>query len=172
MSVLSGTIDFRVYENGTAYLGLARITIPTMSSKQLTVNGAGIPGDVIFPVPGHRDSMKTTIVFLDNPSSAYTLAEMRTHNLDLRIAKENFDNTSSQIDVEAYKAVMQVLPLSVTPGDVAPASQQGKSNEYSCISFKEFINERLVTDYEPLNYRDVDSSGRDNLADVRSALGM
>lgn len=168
---MHGTIDFAVYENGSEYLGLASITLPTMQNKTLTVNGAGIPGDITLPVPGHRSAMTVTIKFLDNPQAAYKLAEQRVHILDLRIAKERYNSTGGKIDVDAYKAVLEVLPITSTPGDIAPASQQGTSNEYSCLSFKQYINDELVTDYEPLNYIDIDSSGNDNLALVRTALG-
>ena len=35
----------------------------------------------------------------------------------------------------------------------------------------EYIDGELVDDYEPINFKDVDNTGKDNLAAVRSALG-
>ncbi len=167
----AGVINFAIYENGSEYLGVAKITFPDMSNKKLTVNGAGIPGDVDLPVPGHRDAMTCTIEFLDAPEAAYKLAETRVHLLDCRVAHENYNPTAAKIGVTGYKHVLEVIPTKLGSGSVAPSAAQAASGEYSCISRKDYIDGKLVLDYEPLNFKDVDASGTDHLAEVRKALG-
>ncbi len=167
----AGVINFAVYENGTEYLGLAKITLPDMTNKMLTVNGAGIPGDIDVPVPGHRDAMSVKIEFIDAPKAAYQLAEHRQHILDCRAAHEDYDATTGTIKITAYKHILTVLPKSLGGGTIGPVAAQAVSGEYSCVARQDYIDGELVLDYDPANFKDVDASGNDNLAAVKTALG-
>lgn len=167
----AGVINFAVYENGSEYLGLAKITLPDMTNKTLSVNGAGIPGDIDIPVPGHRDAMSVKIEFIDAPEAAYKLAEERQHILDCRAAHEEYDATTGAINVKAYKHILTVFPKSLGGGTVGPVAAQAVSGEYSCFARKDYIDGRLMLDYDPANFKDIDASGTDRLAAVRTALG-
>lgn len=167
----AGVINFAVYENGSEYLGIAKVTLPDTENKTLTVNGAGIAGDIDIPVPGHRNAMTATIEFTDATEAAYKLAENRKHTIDLRAAHEEYDRLSGAIKVVTYKHILDVIPKKLGGGDVAPSNPQSISGEYSVLSRKDYIDGRLVRDIDPVNFKDVDASGTDSLAAVRSALG-
>ncbi len=167
----AGVINFTVYENGTEFLGLAKLTLPDMTNKMLSVNGAGVPGDIDIPVPGHRDAMSVKIEFIDAPQAAYKLAETRQHVLDCRAAHEEYDATSGKIKVVAYKHILTVIPKSLGGGTIGPVAAQAVSGEYSCVARKDYIDGVLMLDYDPANFKDVDASGNDNLAAVKAALG-
>lgn len=168
---MHGTIDFAVYEDGKNFLGIAKVGLPDISYKKIAVNGAGIPGDVDIPVLGHTDAMTMTIDFTDHRAEQERLAEMRTHVLDLRVAKESYDHVAGDISVIPHKYVVKVIPVSKTGGEVAPASAQTTTNTYSCLYMAEYINGKLVRKYDPFAYDHVDASGRNVLAAVKSALG-
>lgn len=167
----SGIIQFAVYENGSEYLGLAKVQLPDYNFKTHTVNGVGIAGDVNVPVIGHMDAMTVTIDFLDSPTAARKLNELRRHIIDVRAAHEEYDPTSGELKAHAYKHVMEIAPLQMSQGTVAPHSQQGTSNQYTVFKIEDYIDGALVTKYDPLNYSYVDNSGKDRLAAVRTALG-
>lgn len=167
----AGIINFAVYENGSEYLGLANVTMPNLTNKKLTVNGAGIAGDIDIPIPGHRDAMTVTFSFVDAPKSAYQLCEHRRHVVDIRAAHEEYDATAGKIAVRAYKYVMEIIPTSRTGGTLAPSAAQAASGEYTVLSIKEYIDGKLISDFDPVHFRDIDISGTDALAAVRSALG-
>lgn len=168
---LAGVINYAVYENGSEYLGLAKVTLPDYSNKKFTVNGVGIGGDVDIPVTGHKDAMTCKIQFLDAPESARKLAEHRRHIIDIRAAHEEYDQVSGEIKVRAHKHILEIIPLKLTPGDLAPSAAQASSGEYTVLAIKDYIDGVLVNDYQPLNFIDIDNSGTDRLAAVRSALG-
>lgn len=168
---LNGTINFAVYENGNEYYGMASLTDADRSNKTFTVNGAGIAGDVEIPVLGHRDALSMTISFRTATADACRLAEMRRHLLDCRAAVEEFDQTSGEMKTHSHKVIVEVLPKSLSGGDIAPASPQAVSGTYSVISRKYYIDDDLMEDYQPLNFVDIDASGKDSLAAVRTALG-
>lgn len=167
----AGIINYAVYENGSEYLGIANITLSNKSYKKLTVNGAGIPGDIDLPVPGHTDAMTITINFLDAPRAAYKLCEFRRHLIDIRAAHEEYDATAGKIVVRAYKHVLEIIPVSKNNGTLAPSAAQAASGEYTLLSQKDYIDGKLVSNHDPIHFKDIDSSGKDALAAVRSALG-
>ena len=167
----AGIINYAVYENGSEYLGIANVTLPNKSYKKMTVNGAGIPGDIDLPVPGHADAMTMTINFLDAPQSAYKLCEFRRHLIDIRAAHEEYDATAGKIVVRAYKHVLEIIPVSKNGGTLAPSAAQAASGEYTVLSQKDYIDGKLVSNFDPAHFKGVGSDGKDSLADVRSALG-
>ena len=167
----AGIINFEVYEDGVNYLGIAKVTLPDTTHKVLTVNGAGIAGDVDIPVPGHKDAMSVKIEFLDAPEAAYSLAEHRVHTIDIRAAHEDYDATAGVMKVVAYKHILEIVPKSQTGGTLAPTAAQAASGEYSCLSIQDYIDGKLMRHYDPIRIIDIDASGNDRMAAVRAALG-
>ena len=115
--------------------------------------------------------MSGSIEFIDNPKSAYELATPRVHKIDVRVAHQSFDETDGGVKVSAHKHVMEIFPVTRSGGSVAPASPQGSKVDFSCLSWKEYIDGKLVSEIDPLRNRDIGPDGVDNLAEVRSALG-
>lgn len=167
----AGVINFAVYENGSEYLGIAKCTMPDSSNKVFTVNGAGIPGDIDVPVVGHKDAMKLNMSFVDNPASAYKLSEERVHLIDLRVAHEEVDATKGGIKINKVKHILEVMPLSTTGGDLAPATPQGVATDFSVFSIKTYINDKLVRHFDPLRIINIDASGNNLFDDIAKALG-
>lgn len=171
MGFPNGIINFEVYEDGVNYLGIAKITFPDAKSKTLKVSGAGVFGEAEIPVIGNFDSMSVKIEFDDAPEAAYVLNEARVHTLDCRAAHEEYDATEGRIKVVAYKHLLEVLPTSLTGGSGAPAAGQGMSNEFSCLSRKDYIDGKLMLHIDPIRGDYVDSTGTNRLAEIKSALG-
>jgi len=167
----SGIINYAVYEDGKEYLGMANVQLPDQVNKKLTVNGAGIPGDIDIPVVGHKDAMTCKFTFTDVNEQTYKICETRRHLIDIRAAHEQYDSVSGEIKVVAYKHVMELIPTGRTSGTVSPSSMQGSSVDFSVLSVKDYIDGTLVNDFEPINFKDIDASGTDRLASVRTALG-
>lgn len=167
----SGVINFAVYENGSEFLGMAKCTMPDMIQKVFTVNGAGIAGDVEIPAIGHIDSMKASFEFTDSNDGAYKLSESRRHLLDCRVAHEDLDKTKGVLAVSSHKYVIDCIPISRNGGDVAPVTSHTRTVEVSVLSVKEYVDGKLVSDIDPINFRFVDVSGKNRLAEVAKALG-
>jgi phage tail tube protein FII len=168
----AGIINFAVYEDGVEYLGIANVKLPDWSNKKLTVNGAGIPGDVDIPIPGHFDAATMSISFTDANKAAYQLTEQRRHTIDIRVAHEEYDATAGKIVIKSHKHVLEVMPLKIGGnGTIAPSAAQAASGDYTVFSQADYIDGVMMGKHDVLNYRDIDSSGTDRLAAVRSALG-
>ncbi|MBQ6164785.1 MAG: phage major tail tube protein [Clostridia bacterium] len=169
--MLTGIVDFAVYEDGTEYLGLAKLGLPASQNKTFTVNGAGIPGDIDIPVTGAKTAQHVTIDFVDNQKAAYILAEERVHNLDCRAVHEEYNDATGQMEKHVFKHLLRVVPISHSGGDIAPASQQTVTNEFSVISRKDLYDGTVLYEYAPFSGVDRDASGVNRRAEVDKLLG-
>ena len=167
-----GVINYAVYENGTRYLGIATIEMPNKTSKSFTMNGAGIAGDIDIPVTGHRDAMTMKINFRDTSEAAYVLAEERVHLIDLRVVHQNLDSSAGELGITVHKFVAKIIPKSISGGTLSPATPQAVSGEYSVLSLAEYIDGKCVSDIDPVNFKDVDHTGKDRAEAIRKALGL
>ena len=52
-NVPENLINFRVYEDGGAFLGISDITLPKLSAMTQTIKGAGLAGELEAPTRGH-----------------------------------------------------------------------------------------------------------------------
>ena len=166
----SGVIDYAIYENSKEYLGTANIQLPTITNKVITIGGAGMAGDVDVPIP-KKDPMHCTITFTDNGIGADKLSKEIVHLLDCRVVHDVYDSKEGKMKSGKVKYIMKCIPITQTEGTVTPASAQEGSVEMSVLSFKKYVDGKLVRHVDPINYIDIDHSGINRLDRVKKALG-
>lgn len=171
MKQQAGIIDFALYENGKEFIGMANVSLPNITNKMFTVNGAGIAGEYEIPVLGQTDSMSCTFTFTDNPKDAYKLANPGVHNIECRAVHEEFDTVTNKIRTTKYKHILKVIPKNQTGGTVAPASQQGATVECACLYREDWIDDKRVLLIDKPNNRNAGFDGVDINEQVNSALG-
>ena len=165
-----GTIDFAVYEDSDEFVGMASVTLPDKNQKVITVNGAGVGGDVEVPINGHYDAMVLTMAFKNYSPRVARLREHRRHNIELRVAQQNEDPVSGQLVTDAVKHVMVIVPKSASGGTVAPAAP-GDMNIVSSVRYwATFVNGVKLDEIDQFNRVDI-VNGIDYNAPVRRALG-
>ena len=165
-----GTIDFAVYEDSDEFVGMASVTLPDKNQKVVSMNGAGIGGDVEVPVNGHYDAMTLTMAFRNYSPRIARLREHRRHTIELRIAQQNEDRIAGQVVTDAVKHVFVVIPKSASGGTVAPASPGDMTVAFSVRYWATYVNGQKVDEIDQLNRIDI-VNGIDYNAPVRRALG-
>jgi len=165
-----GIIDFAVYEDADEFIGMASVTLPDKNQKAITINGAGIGGDVEVPINGHYDAMTMDMSFRAYSPRVARLREHRIHQIELRIAQQNEDRVSGQIVTDAVKHVLVVIPKSASGGTVAPASSGDGKISFSVRYWATYINGAKLDEIDQLNRVDV-INGVDYDEPVRRALG-
>jgi phage tail tube protein FII len=166
-----GTVNFRVTdEDDKEYFGIAGITLPNMANKVITMNGAGIGGDVDVPIQGHYDAMEITLNFRTYGPSIARLREPRWHHIRAMIAQHDEDRVNGDVVVTPTKFLFTCKPKNRGGGNIAPASEQGASISFSVRRWASYYNGKLLEEVDQLNYKDI-INGIDFNADVRRALG-
>ena len=59
----NGHIDYLLYENGGALIGVAKVTMPPIKYKTVTATGAALMGDVTIPLASIIEAMNINIEF-------------------------------------------------------------------------------------------------------------
>jgi len=165
-----GTIDFNVYEDGDSYIGVSETTLPDKVQKTVTVNGAGLGGDVEVPIQGQYEPMTAIFKFRAYNPSVGKLREPRRHTLDLRIAEQYEDPVTGNMKVDEIKHIMVVVPKKSSGGSVKPASANDTTVETSCRYWAIYVNGELIEEFDPINGKNM-INGFDYGAAVRKALG-
>ncbi len=165
-----GTIDFALYEDSYEFLGIASVKIPDRNRKTITINGAGIGGDVEIPIPGHFDAMTMDITLRADGDKLARLREPRAHQLELRVAQLNEDPVAGGLIKAGFKYVVIGVPKSSGGATIAPASSGDTTVTLALRYFATFMDGVCIEEIDQLN-RIERINGFDYGAEVRKALG-
>lgn len=163
-------IDFEVYEDAKNFVGISQVTLPNINFLTQQITGAGISGNVEAVLTGMVDAMSLTLNFRNATDAAVKLMAPRRHNIDLRVAEQNWDTAAIQKTISADKYVLVVIPKNTQPGTVAPASASDASGEYSVYYYAGYKDGVKLWEIDPWNYK-CEIGGVDYMKDVRKALG-
>jgi P2 family phage contractile tail tube protein len=166
-----GTADFRVYADNNDFLGIASAQLPDLNMKAITMNGAGIKGDVEVPILGQFDALTLSLTFRSNSLEAAKLLTYARHQIELRVAQQTENPRSGTIPVRTEKHVFVVIPKTFSGGQIAPATSSNPSMTFSVRYWATFIDGVKVTEIDQLNGI-VIINGVDYNAPVRKALGL
>lgn len=167
-----GTLNCACYEDGKQFLGVAKIKLPDLEFETFLVKGLGLMGSTELPALGQLKPMKMTIDFTDANEAQYRLAELRAHLLDLRVIKEGYESTTSELTQTDHQYIIQCQPIKAPGGNIEPVSSQEASNEFSVTSLKEYRNGKRCRYIDVIKMIYEDGSGIDRMANIRRQLGM
>lgn len=167
----NGHIDYLMYENGGALIGVAKVTMPPIKYKTVTVTGAGIMGDATIPLAGMIEPMSITIDFSSVADAVVQLGTNKWHDVVLYLADQFFDGVQRTEELEQIRFEMSIRPTETNLGTIQPASAADASGAYSVCKYAVFKAGTKVIDIDQFNQVH-EVNGVDNAADVRKALGM
>lgn len=163
-------INFAVYEDSVEYVGMAKASLPDLTSLVQSISGAGIAGNVEAVMLGHFDAMTLTLNFRTTTEQAIKLSEPRRHTIDLRVAQQSEDTVNGSVAVQSIKHIFVVIPKKDAGGSIAPASPTDGSGEYAVRYWATYIDGVKKREIDPLNFICF-VNGVDYLADVKRVLG-
>ncbi|WP_020621133.1 phage major tail tube protein [Paenibacillus daejeonensis] len=171
MQIPERLTNFTVYREGSEYLGVSDIVLPTLEAMTDTVSGAGIAGEVDSPTIGHFGSLTVTLNWRTVQQSTIRLLQQRSHALDFRGAIQVYDSANGSYRSQSVKVTVKAVPKGGTIGNMQPSSTMGSSNELEVTYLKIAIDNRELLELDKYNfiYR-VD--GFDALAQMRNQLGL
>lgn len=163
-------INLALYEDGNDMLGIAKVSLPDIPFKVVTVSGAGMGGDIEVPLIGMLENMTMTVNFLSVTSSAVYLMAPRKHQLDLRVAEENWDVEHAEAEIQADKYVVVAMPKNIKPGSVAPATAADASGEFAVYYYAAYKDGEKLWEIDKRALK-CEVAGVDYAAPLRRALG-
>ena len=103
-------ISYTVYEDAIEKLGVTEATLPDLEYMSETLSGAGIGGEIEEVLIGMMSAMTTTLNFRNVCPAAVSLAEPRTHKIDLRVAQQVTDSKTGDTKVVSVKHILKLKP--------------------------------------------------------------
>ncbi|HOV79364.1 MAG TPA: phage major tail tube protein [Bacillota bacterium] len=164
-------INFRVYEDGADYLGVADVELPAIEAMTETVKGAGIAGEVESPVLGHFGSMSLKINWRVVTRPTVHLAQQRTHSLDLRGAIQVQNAGTGEYRVAPMKVAVRCIPKKTELGKLDVGATSDAANEFEVTYINVSLDGKKILEIDKYNYICV-IDGVDYLKKVREALGL
>ena len=165
--------DFRVYdgEDASVLLGMADVTMPTISAMTETISGAGSAGEINSVVQGHFSSMQLPINWNSVTDKQMKLAAPEKHVIDVRGALEGWDNTTGKKVITPVRVFVEGVPTETAIGTYGKAQATGGTTVLELTYIKVQLDGTDVIEIDKYNYV-CKVNGEDKLSDVRKALGM
>lgn len=167
----NGHIDYLMYENGGALIGVAKVTMPTIKYKTVTASGAGLMGDVNVPMASMIEPMTLNIQFSSVTDASVKLGTNEWHDVSLYAADQYFDPVNRKEEIEQNRFEMSIRPTETSAGDIATASAANASGTYSVCKYTVYKDGDKVTDIDQFGQIH-EVNHVDCAANVRKALGM
>ena len=109
----NGHIDYLLYENGGALIGVAKVTMPPIKYKTVNVTGAALMGDVTIPLASMIEPMTINIDFSSVADAIVQLGTNEWHDVALYLADQYFDGVTRKEELEAVRFEMSIRPVEI-----------------------------------------------------------
>ncbi len=163
--------SYEIYEDSTNYRGVAKVTLPTLTTSTVTVGGSGMGGKVEMPVFGHYEPMEMSMDFYMMDATSVALSTPKKHQIELRADRVLVDDITGEEAHQAEKHVMIAYPKTSAGGSIALADQQNGSGTYSVHYWAFYLDGVKQHEIDPVR-RIAYIDGKDYLADERANLGL
>lgn len=167
----NGHVDYMMYKNGGALIGVGRITMPPIKYKIVTATGAGLMGDATIPLAGMIEAMTVNIQFTSVTDAAVELGSNEWHDVAVYVADQYFDSVNRTEELEQTRFELSIRPTETSAGTIATASAADASGSYSVCRYTVYKEGKKVVDIDQFNQVH-EVNGKDCAADVRKCIGL
>ncbi|WP_268570111.1 phage major tail tube protein [Paenibacillus larvae] len=164
-------VGYTVYRNGSQFLGVATVELPSLEYLSDSVKGAGIAGEVESPVLGQFGSMTCSLSWSTMDPAAIELLAPEAHALDFRASQQSYNTATGVYATEGAKISVRAIPKSVELGSFEVGAAMDGKTEFEVIYLKVSVGEKVLLELDKFNFIFV-VNGKDHLADVREHLGL
>ena len=166
------TINFNVSsDEGNIFLGVGTVDLPEIQKMTDTLSGSGIAGEVETPIPGHFQSLESTINWNSITSEGLKLLQDGPVSLTFRIAQNEINASSDGNKVKAVRIHLRGLVKTSALGSAEVNAKTEQTTVIETTYLRVFIDDIETLEIDKLNMI-FKVLGNDQLGDVRKALGL
>lgn len=152
-------------------IGVADVTLPTLSFMSDSLQGAGIAGEVDIPAAGLFSSLTTTINWTSLVQDNIRFAAPQTYHFNFRGSLQLYDHAIGELRPQQISIVMRANPKSLNLGTFGTAAKMGTSAEFELIYLGIRIEGREHIEIDKFAYI-CRIDGTDFLQKVRRDIGL
>lgn len=167
------TIQYSVYnrDSGKAkFVGdTSSYTRPSLEHLTDTIKGAGLMGEIDLPALGQLGSMECELAFNKTNKEFVELAAPKAHKLEIRWVTDVLNSANAQIDIEANKEFLTVIPKQAELGDIESNETNEATITFEVLYYQYIVAGKAILEIDKLNniYK---VNGVDYSAKIRNAL--
>lgn len=136
--------DQRVLDGNVKCEDVTKIGLPTIEHPTTAVKSSGMIMDVDMPNIYRFNAMELAI-FHNNGHNCKRLAQLGTHNIECRAARQNYVTTKGVVELEVIKVRCKCIHKSTEKGEVEADNPYGSTEKYSIIRYEEEMNGEVWT---------------------------
>ncbi|MBQ8088467.1 MAG: phage major tail tube protein [Clostridia bacterium] len=131
--------DHRLFDGGVKVEDITSVSLPTVEHPTTTVKASGMVMDVDIPNMHHYNAMEFEVSH-NNGNNCPKLAMPGIHNMEFRIARQNYNVQLGQIDLELVKVRIIGAHKSTEKGSIETDNPYGSTEKYSVLRYEEEID--------------------------------
>ncbi|MFC4102910.1 phage major tail tube protein [Paenibacillus xanthanilyticus] len=162
---------FTVYQNGSTFLGVADVTLPSFEYLSDTIRGAGIAGEIDSPSVGLFGPMSCGLNWRTLERNAALLLAPQSHSLDFRGSQQVQNKLAGIVTHVPVKVTVRGNPKKYELGKMEQNATTDSANEFEVTYIKVVIGGETVIELDKLNFIFIVGSV-DYLAQMRANLGL
>ncbi len=136
--------DHRLFDNGRKCEDITSFTPPTIEHPTTSVKASGLVMDIDIPNIYHFNAMEFTIGH-NNGTNCSHLADPGMHQIEGRIARQNYITALGEVDLEMVKMRVVGVHKSTEKGEIETDNPYGSTEKYSVLRYEEEIDGEIVT---------------------------
>lgn len=136
--------DYRVFHDGNRVEDIIKADLPDVKKTTTQVKAAGMLMDVEMPNWYHFEAMEMGLSH-NNGNGCARLSMPGPHNIELRVARQNYSVTGGEMDLELVKVRARVVHKSAEKGSVETNNPLGSNEKFSVLRYEEEIAGEITT---------------------------
>lgn len=136
--------DHRLLDGTKMVEDVTTVGLPTIEHPTTSVKAAGMVMDVDIPNIFHFNAMEFEISH-NNGTNCNLLAAPGNHSLEFRVARDVYDSTEGETDLELVKVRVRGAHKSTEKGDIETGNPYGSTEKYSVLRYEEEIRGKVTT---------------------------
>jgi len=163
--------NYSIWFQGQRFIGMADVTLPNLANMTDELKGAGIGGQIQYPVQAHYQNWTCTLNFHAITPEGVQLMRQDGLKIEARAGIQYHDPGPHRLSIGAWKFVMAILPRGFNLGKLEVGTKEANAIEVEVTYIKASLDGVTMFEKDKVNLIDyvVDT---DYGAPIRSAIGM
>ena len=162
--------NYSIWLGGNRFIGMADVTLPNLTNMTDTLKGAGLGGEIDFPVAAHYTDWECTLNFHVITREGVELMRQDALLIEARAGIQYLDSGQNKLSIGAWRFVMGILPRGFDLGRLEVGTKETAAVTVGVHYIKGILDGAEVFEKDKVNLIDR-VLGRDYALAIRQAIG-
>jgi uncharacterized protein len=170
MTIPTQVNNYSIWYQGNRFIGMADVTLPSLTNLTDELKGAGLGGTINMPVMAHYDDFEVTLNFFTITREGLNLMRQDCLMIDARAGIQHYD-PSCKVTIQAWRFVLRILPKSFDLGKLEVGTKENVVVTGGVTYIKGVLDGEDVFEIDKVNMIDR-VLGQDYATAIRQAIGI